>query len=149
MKADLAPFRFSHPIPVRFADIDAFGHVNNATVVTYMETARIHYLQDVLGWDGKIGSASLIVARVECDYRAPIYLGDTVRAYLRTARLGRSSFDFRYAITAQRGGAEPELAAEGLTVQVAFDYVQGQPIPVPDTWRAAALAYEPALDEEG
>lgn len=146
MMADLSPFRFSHPIAVRFADLDALGHVNNATVVTYMETARVHYMREALGWDGNLTTLAIVIARVECDYRAPIQLGDAVRVYLRTSRLGRSSFDFTYAITAQRGSAGPVLAAEGRTVQVAFDYARAQPAPLPDAWRRAALAFEPALD---
>ena len=40
---------FSHPIEVRFSDLDAMGHVNNALVVSYMEQARFQWWRTFLG----------------------------------------------------------------------------------------------------
>ena len=45
---DRSLFRFSHLIEVRFADLDLLGHVNHAAYFTYMETARVHYVESVL-----------------------------------------------------------------------------------------------------
>jgi acyl-CoA thioester hydrolase len=39
------PFRMAVPIEVRFRDLDAMGHVNNAVYFTYFEHARLHYLR--------------------------------------------------------------------------------------------------------
>ena len=47
--ADLSLFRFSVPVDVRYADIDALQHVNNARYFTYMETARVHYEANAVG----------------------------------------------------------------------------------------------------
>ena len=42
------PYRHTTPIQIRFADLDALNHVNNANYLTYIELARIHYLHDVV-----------------------------------------------------------------------------------------------------
>ncbi len=64
-------FRHRTRVEVRFRDIDAFGHVNNAVVSTYIELARIRYLVDVLQVE-PIGVMPLILANISIDYRSPI-----------------------------------------------------------------------------
>jgi len=44
-------FQYKTLIPIRFADIDAFGHVNNAIYLTYFEIARSAYWEEVIKWD--------------------------------------------------------------------------------------------------
>nr|MBN1228725.1 acyl-CoA thioesterase [Anaerolineae bacterium] len=145
---DLTLFRFSQPIVVRYADIDVLQHVNNAIYFTYMESARVGYLKDVLGWRGEWTAIGIIIARAACDYLAPIRWGDQVTVHLRTSRIGSKSFDFEYVITCQSctGDGEPGVAARGSTVQVAYDYHALSTVPVPDNWRATIVAYEPGLD---
>lgn len=143
---DLSLFRFSHPIAVRYADIDALQHVNNATTFTYMETARVEYFRQVLGWAGRMEELSVIIARAECDYRLPILWGDRVLVHLRTSRIGNKSFDFEYVITTEAADGSPQAAAVGATVQVAYDYRQGVTVAVPDAWREKMYAFEPGLE---
>ncbi len=142
--SDLSLFRFSVPMAIRYADIDALQHVNNVTYFTYMETARVHYCAEVLGWQGEWRELGIIIARAVCDYRRPIRWGDRVRVYLRTARIGSKSFDFQYVIACETDGP-PAIAAEGATVQVAYDYGRGAAIRVPDAWRERMAAFEPGL----
>ncbi len=144
---DLSLFRFSHPIAVRFADIDALQHVNNATTFTYMETARVEYFRQVLGWVGRMADLSVIIARAECDFKLPIFWGDQVFVHVRASRLGNKSFDFEYVITTEAAGGSQQVAAVGKTVQVAYDYAQGATVPIPDDWREKMLAFEPGLAE--
>jgi acyl-CoA thioester hydrolase len=63
-------YRFSLPREVEFRDIDIAGHVNNAVYLTFLETARIRYLLDVLG-PQFVYELSLILARIEIDFRSP------------------------------------------------------------------------------
>ena len=70
-------FRHRTRVEVRFRDIDAFGHVNNAVVSSYIELARIRYLVDVLQVE-PIGVMPLILANITIDYRSPIFFRDTV-----------------------------------------------------------------------
>jgi acyl-CoA thioester hydrolase len=139
---DLSKFRFSHLIEVRYADIDVLQHVNNAKYFTYMETARIHYLKQILGWDGLWASLGVIIAQAACEYKVPLVFGDTMRVCLRTSRLGTKSFDFEYLLIREHDGA---ISALGSSVQVAYDYDQQASIPIPGAWRERLLTYEPAL----
>jgi acyl-CoA thioester hydrolase len=138
---DLSLFRYSRPIEVRFADLDALNHVNHAKYFTYMETARIHYCRDVLGWDGQSGVMGVIIAQATCQYKLPLLFGDEATCHIRASRIGGKSFDLEYLLLR----ADGVTVAEASTVQVAFDYTQQSSIPVPDAWRAAMRAYEPAL----
>ena len=61
-------------IDVRFRDIDALGHVNNAVYATYIEQARTRYFRDVLDVD--ISQSSNVLASLSIDFRRPIELTD-------------------------------------------------------------------------
>jgi len=69
-------YPFACPIQVRWRDVDALGHVNNATIVTYLETARTELWRERFGGGTAI---PFVVARVEVDYRRQLGLDDRVR----------------------------------------------------------------------
>lgn len=140
--SNLSQFRFSYPIDVRYADLDVLQHVNNAKYFTYMEMARIHYLADIVGWQGNMSALGVIIAQAACEYKLPLVFADQVHVYLRTSRIGSKSFDFEYLVVRDGDGA---IAAVGSTVQVAYDYQQGVSIAIPEVWRKAISAYEPGL----
>ena len=121
---------FSHPLEVRFSDLDVMGHVNNAVVVSYMEQARFQWWRTFLG-GRKFQEEGFLIARAEVDYRIPILLGDDVRVELHCSRVGNSSFELSYRITKGLGG---DLLVEGKTVQVMLDFATNRPRPlVPST----------------
>lgn len=134
-------FRHHTPIRVRFADLDALGHLNHANYLTYMEQARILYIQEICGWDGNWVNLGMILAKATVDYLLPVQFGDEIGVYTRCSRLGTKSFDLEYVMTRQQGD-QIEITAKALTVMVAFDYPSNQAIPVPDHWREAIRAYE-------
>ena len=137
-------FRHRTRIDVRFRDIDAFGHVNNAVVSTYVELARVRYLVDVLQVQ-PIGVMPLILAHISIDYLSPILFEDVVEVGSRVDWLGTSSIGMSHGLTAVADGRE--LARSG-SVLVTYDYEQNRPMPVPDDWRQALAAYEGhALDK--
>ena len=109
---------FTVEIPVRFRDLDSLGHVNNAVYFTYMETARTEYYRKMTGRTS-LGDFGFILARAECDFKAPIGLGQTVVVSVWPTRIGESSFTFRYEL---RGKEGETLFATGESVQVAYDY---------------------------
>ena len=123
-------FDFVHSETVRFRDVDAMGHVNNAVYLTYLEDARISFLR-------RIGAdvPEMILARAEIDFRAPLAEGDELQIGVRPARVGTKSFDLEYEL---RVG--DKLAAEAKTVIVSYDYAAGQPVAVPDHWREKLAA---------
>lgn len=132
-------FRHRTTLDVRLSDTDSFGHVNNAVFATYAEQARIRYLRDVLEPDGRFDSLPLILARIEIDFRSPIFFGDALTAESRVDRIGRTSFQMSHRMTA---GPEGRLVAEIGSVLVTYDYERAQPMPVPDGWRERMTAHE-------
>jgi len=123
-------FDFVHGETVRFRDVDALGHVNNAVFLTYLEEARIAYL---LPFGADV--TNMILARVEIDFRAPLRSGDRLEIGVRTAAVGTKSFQLEYEV---RSGNT--LAAEAKTVLVSYDYETGSAVDVPQTWREALVA---------
>ena len=130
-------FRHRTSCEVRFRDLDAFGHVNNAVFSTYVELARIRYLLDVLQPERPFERMPLILAHLAIDFRSPIQFGEDVVIETRVTEVGRSSFAMRHRMT-----ADGRLAAELETVLVAYDYATARPMPVPDAWRERLAAHE-------
>ncbi len=136
----MSAFRFFQDITVRYGDLDPQGHVNNARYLTYLEQARIGYIQALGLWDGhSFFSIGFILATAEITYKAPILLGQKVRVGVRVSRLGNKSMTMVYAI--QDGETGDELASAE-TVLVAYDYRTSATIPLPDHWREAIRRFE-------
>ena len=135
-------FRHHTRLEVRFRDIDAFGHVNNAAFVTYLEQARIRYLIDNLEIETP-QHLPLILAAIQVDFRAPILFGQEVVIGTRVDWIGNTSMSMSHRMTAgtEADGAN-RLVAEAATVLVAYDYATERPIRVPEPWRAAFAQYE-------
>jgi acyl-CoA thioester hydrolase len=133
-------YRHRTPVQVRFRDIDAFGHVNNAVVSSYVEQARVNYLRDVLELDpvGPEDRMPLILAMIRIDYRSPIFLEDEVEVGSRVDWVGRTSFHMSHRL-AQQAGRELATAA---SVLVTYDYEVARPMPVPPEWRTSLAAHE-------
>ncbi len=130
-------FPFTCHVEVAFRDLDAFGHVNHAVYFTYMETARLKYLQGL--FDVRVpGDLPIILAQATCAYRSPAFLGERLEIGVGISRIGRKSFDMIYRIT----GPDGRLVAEGMTVQVMYDYRAGCSLPLPENFEALVQAFQ-------
>ena len=121
----------STEIEVRFADLDAYGHVNNAIFFTYLETARVKLLSKSFPEIMQSGLLFLVV-EASCRYRAPIELSDRVHIDISTENLGRSSFTFSYLIHDDHG----KEFADARTVMVCFDPERNKVVSLPDNFRS-------------
>ncbi len=135
----MPPFNFSFPIPVRYADLDAQGHVNNARYFTFMEEARFKYIVAVGLWteQSDFNAVGQIVAEATCVYKAPVFINQIVDVAVRVARLGTKSLDMEYRLSV--AGVE---VATGRTVQVCYDYAAHQSVPIPADWREKLQRFE-------
>jgi acyl-CoA thioester hydrolase len=141
----LSGFRFRHPVEVRFRDLDAVGHVNNAVYLTYLESARLGWWQKVTGRAG-IEGLDIILARTEIDYRSPVSLGERLEVGVRCTVIKRSSFTLDSEIIEPESG---RLVAQARNVIVYFDYATGRTAPIPPELRRQILAQDPdAVEEE-
>ncbi|GAB6880362.1 thioesterase family protein [Halorubrum gandharaense] len=139
---------FSAEIEIRFRDIDAMGHVNNAVYATYLEQARTRYCREVLGVD--LSTMPTVLANISIDYRRPVELsaGSAV-VEIDVPEIGTSSLPMEYTlrVPAERdGGAEEstssgEVVAVAESTQVTVDPETGQSRPIPDEIREAIVSY--------
>ena len=126
---------YTADIDVRFRDIDAMGHVNNAVYATYIEQARTRYFSDVL--DADLSRVSTVLASISIDFRRPVELVDgEVTVTVDVADLGRASATMVHEVRA--GG---EAAAEAEATLVSLDPETGDPAPIPEEHRAAMESY--------
>lgn len=139
--AVLAEYPFHYPIEVRFRDLDALGHVNNAVYATYLESARIAYYQRLVG--GSLDRLGIILAELTIRYKAPAHFGDELLVGVRVSRIGGKSFTMDYAIARLGDGA---LIATAQSVLVAYDYAAGRSVPVSDEFRARVAELQGGLD---
>lgn len=125
---------FTTDVQVRFRDVDAYGHVNNAVYVTYLEQARVDYLEAVLGVG--IDELDSVLASLSIDYRRPVTDADSVEVAIEVPELGRSSLPMEYEIRTDDG-----VVAVAESVQVSYDFQTRSSKPLPEEWREAIADY--------
>jgi acyl-CoA thioester hydrolase len=126
---------YTTEIEVRFRDIDAMGHVNNAVYATYIEQARADYFRDVL--DADLSALPTVLASLSIDFRRPVELTDgAVTVGIEIAELGTSSVTMAHDV---RAGGEVVAEAEGTLVSLDPD--SGEPAPIPDEHRSSIESY--------
>lgn len=115
--------RFAYACPLRWSDLDAFGHVNNARFLTLYEEARVALMFVEAGRAGVTGfEQGVVVSRHEIDYLRPIDYTDAVRIELWIEEIRPSRFTIGYELFADGG-----VASRARTVCVPFDLSTGRP----------------------
>lgn len=154
--------RLHVPIKLRWSDLDAYGHVNNATMLTLLEESRISVFWNgdlrvdgvsdaaapVVGGPDGTGSGGdtlTLIARQEVEYLAPIpYLRDPLDVQMWIGRMGGASLDVCYEVCSP-AGAEPRVVyARAASAIVLVDATTMRPRRMTDRERAA---WSPYLDE--
>ncbi len=130
--------------PVAWGELDVLGHVNHTVHLRWFENARFQ-------WFERVGVAALtretsseigpILARVTCEYRAPVEFPDVIWARVACVELGGSSLRLQTHIWSEARGRE---VAQGEAVVVLVDYASGRSSPIPETIRAAIRASDGA-----
>ncbi|MBN8605540.1 MAG: acyl-CoA thioesterase [Caulobacterales bacterium] len=120
-------YRYRIEIPTRWADADAYGHVNNVIYYSWFDTAvtRMMYERGVLSLHGP-GAIGLCVES-HCEYFAPVEFPQTIEAFVRIGRLGDKSL--RYEVALFLPGDETPAAA-GHFVHVFVDRATRKPTPL-------------------
>ena len=119
-------------VEIRWSDVDAYQHVNNAVYATYLEECRDEWVERALGEVGD--SWDLVLARVAIDFRRELRLEDEeVVVSCTLVRIGNSSLTLREEVRTRDG----ELSAEAEAVLVARDREGGRSRPLTDAEREA------------
>lgn len=130
-------FRFVHPVPVRFRDLDPMGHVHHSLSLMYWEEARARYWREVAGRE-TVDAIDYVMGEFTLRFHHRIRFPATLDAGVRTTRLGRSSFEMEYGLWDPAG----RLMSSGASTQVLYDYGAGEPRPMDADTRARIERYE-------
>jgi acyl-CoA thioester hydrolase len=129
---------FSTNIEVRFRDLDAIGHVNNAVFFTYFEEGRKHFSKKVFEVSD-VSDFNFIMAHIQCDFIKPIQFSDRVILQMWVKDIGTKSFSFEYRLV--DFSDEAMVYATGKSTQVCYDYQKNRSIEVPAKMRERLTLY--------
>lgn len=118
-------------IAVRWADLDANGHVNNAKYFTYFEQVRIAWLESHNAQNTDDGQGP-VIAQTGCSFLRPIPHPETLTVSMYAGPPGRSSFPTFYEIAGATAGVK---YAEGQALMVWVDRKTGKSQPIPEMLR--------------
>ncbi len=143
----LPEFSFAISLYVWYRDLDAMGHVNNATYFQYFEQARTRYWLSLMAGaahpnpvlaavgtpvEHDVAKLGIIVVHAECDYVSPARLGEGLLVGVKLTEIRRKSFVLDYKIvSSEKTGSETDsrLVATGKTVQALYDYAKAKSLP--------------------
>ncbi len=119
--------RYTYYCPMRWSDMDAYGHVNNVPFLTYLEEARIDMLQDLIARakaeDGAL-AAGILVASTSINYKTPLIHRNTpVPIDVWVTKVGGAYFDLAYEVYDPQG----VVYALATSRMVAFDFILERP----------------------
>ncbi len=133
------PWQFGMADRVRFHELDALNHVNNAVYLSWFESLRVAYLAEYGVYDYIPGEPLLVMRAVGVTYHAPLHLGETYITTGRTVVLGRTSFQMEYGVF-----VEGQLRAEGHAAIVLLDADGKTGVPLSAEQRAIFTARDGA-----
>ena len=120
-------FSFFTEINTRWRDLDAFNHINHAMYLTYLETGRFDFLNDI-----KEIKKSLIMASISLDYHKQGYHPSKLFIGQKIVSIGNTSFKMLASIF---NNEEVLPLVSSLTVLVCFDFKEQKSFPVPEIIR--------------
>ena len=125
-------FKVWRNLTTRWADNDAYGHVNNTVYYEWFDSAVNAWMVDQGMLDIASGDPVALVVETSCTYAAPLSFPQNVEVGLTVAQLGRSSIRYRIGIFAEDSD---NAAAEGEFVHVVVDRASRRPVEIPADWR--------------
>jgi acyl-CoA thioester hydrolase len=126
-------YRVWRRIDTRWADNDAYGHVNNVVHYSWFDTAVNGWLIEAGLLDISAGDPIGLVVETGCRYARPLSYPQAVDVGLAVEAIGRSSVRYRLGVFAEGGS---EAASEGLFVHVYVSRAGRRPVELPADWRA-------------
>ena len=130
--ASRSEFRVWRTMTTRWADNDAYGHVNNTVYYEWFDSAVNAWMVEQGMLDIARGDPIALVVETRCTYAAPLEFPQPVEVGLAVAELGRSSIRYRIGIFAEDSDS---AAAEGELVHVVVDRTTRRPAEIPADWR--------------
>ncbi|MEX3636838.1 acyl-CoA thioesterase [Paraburkholderia sp. BR14320] len=126
---------FEMTMPIRWRDMDAFGHVNNTVYFRYMEQVRISWFEQMDFLGERPDGQGPVIVNASMEFLKQLHYPGDVIGRMSVATPGRSSFDTAFELL--RADEPDTLYARGAARCVWIDYAAGKSMPVPDVLRAA------------
>ncbi|WP_299176357.1 thioesterase family protein [uncultured Neptuniibacter sp.] len=133
MSSDKGKLIHSCEMPVRWGDMDAYGHVNNAMYLRYLEEARVQLIEKMNVVMDPNGLAPVVI-NVGCSFFKPVVYPDQLRIDCYVKDPGRSSFMTTYEVFSASDPENP--VSEGYAKVVWIDHRTEKSVPLPDSVRA-------------
>jgi acyl-CoA thioester hydrolase len=130
--AQRSEFKIWRRSTTRWADNDAYGHVNNTVFYQWFDSAVNSWLVETGMLDIERGDPIGLVVSTRCSYFAPLAFPEDVDVGLAVAELGRSSIRYRIGVFAAQGET---AAAQGEFVHVVVDRASREAVAIPAEWR--------------
>ena len=130
--ATRAEFKVWREMTSRWADNDAYGHINNPVYYEWFDSAVNAWMVEQGMLDIANGDPIALVVETRCTYAAPLAFPENVDIGLVVAKLGRSSIRYRIGIFAE---GSDSAAAEGEFVHVVVDRMSRRSVELPADWR--------------
>jgi acyl-CoA thioester hydrolase len=118
--------------PTRWADNDAYGHVNNTVYYQWFDTAVNAWLIEAGLLDIDRGDPIGLVVETGCAYFAPLSFPGDVEVGIAVDRLGNSSVTYRIGVF---GAGSEEASAQGHFTHVYVGRQNRRPAALPNEWR--------------
>jgi acyl-CoA thioester hydrolase len=141
-------------IPIRYSDLDPYGHVNNAAYLEFFEEIRISYwraLADLMGLEeleaGDVPGARYVIAETTVRYKAPIFLEDALHGAATIPTIGNRSYAMDFELRTGETFESGLVAADGFAAHVFFDPKTDEVKPRPE-WFLPAIARLEGRSEE-
>lgn len=134
--------RYRVNVPLRWSDMDAYGHVNNVQFLRLLEDARVIGFEEWFGQERSVLSEGILVARHEIEYVAPLlFRVPPIVVDMWATRIGGAGFDLAYEV---RDGASPDstVYARAETTLVLYDFATAKPRRMPDDLRKVLQSHE-------
>lgn len=138
-QSDIEVFHSSLPVQIRFNDIDAFGHVNNATYQEYFDLGRMQYFRKAFNGQMFSKELSLLIASIKTDFLAPVQLQHTIEVRTKVHEIGNKSLKMLQHVIDTKTG---ELKATCLSVMVCIRNADNISEPIPQAWRDMFMEME-------
>lgn len=118
------------PIQLRFNDVDAMGHVNNAVIMEFFDLGKARFFSD-RGIYAEEGDFTVMVVHVEVDFRSQIHMNDEIAVETELERIGNKSLHILQRVVKSDG----TLCAECRTVMAGYCRSTSTSAPIPDDFR--------------
>jgi acyl-CoA thioester hydrolase len=112
-------------IPIRWGDMDAFGHVNNTVFFRYMEQARVEWIES-LGYGIQIERFAMLMVNGFCNFYKQVNYPGILLLKTYIGAVGKSSIDM-YTTMSLLTDIDNFVAAGGATM-VCVDLTTNQSI---------------------